>query len=261
MGLAVTLAAASVATAQDIRVYTTVHRMASGTPDSPVIAESLTLFHAGKVYDYMDRLGEVVIFEPGQHRFTILGADYMATTVSFVEIQQFLKASRQEADTMLASPSSDSRGRRVEAGLRCQFFPEFQTNIGVDRLTMQSERLTYDVQTAAAPNEGALKAYLDYADWAARLNYILHPQALYPEPRLAVNEALRKQQKLPVQVDLAAKLDSEMHLRAQHKFGWELQPIDRQFIDQWERRRESESLRWVSVHEYQKQLLAKSTSR
>ena len=44
-------------------------------------ATALTLFHAGRVYDYMEELGEVVILEPVHNRFTVLGPNYLAARV------------------------------------------------------------------------------------------------------------------------------------------------------------------------------------
>jgi hypothetical protein len=54
------------AAAQDMRVYTTVRAVGENRQDSPILAESLTLFHAGKTYDYMENVGEVIIYEPAR---------------------------------------------------------------------------------------------------------------------------------------------------------------------------------------------------
>src|SRR5207253_3265350 len=63
------------------------------------------------------------------------------------------------------------------------------------------------VQTCALP-----------ISWTARLNFLRHPQALCPEPRLALNEALRMRQMLPHNVTLHTSLKSGLHLRANHRF-------------------------------------------
>ncbi|MBX3444757.1 MAG: hypothetical protein KF774_20320 [Planctomyces sp.] len=253
-------AVAAPARGQDMRVYTVVKNIGSGQPGGTILAESLTLFHAGKVYDYMENVGEVVIFEPQQNRFTILGGDYAATTVTFEEVQQFLSASRKEAERYLENAPQDSASRRRAAGLEFQLRPRFHESLRPDGLKLTGDCVAYDLKTETPPTDAPWSAYLDYADWAARLNYILHPQSLFPEPRLEVNSALRTHQRLPVSVTLVGRFDQDVHIRAEHNFSWRLQPIDRQFIDNWERRRESASLRWVSVHEYQQHLLAKSSS-
>lgn len=246
------------AAAQDMRVYTTVRAVGENRQNSPILAESLTLYHAGKMYDYMENVGEVIIFEPQQHRFTLLSANYIGATVTFAEIQQFLNAARSEAENYLSTPTPDARTKRLIAGLRFQLSPRFREDVRSDRLKLAGDCVTYDVKTDAPPDGAPWKAYLDYTDWAARLNYLMHPQSLLPEPRLELNERLREHKRLPVQVDLTARLDTDLRLRADHRYGWSLQPIDRQFIDQWERKRESPDIRWVSLHEYHKELLAKA---
>jgi hypothetical protein len=244
--------------AQDMSVYTTV-RNAVGQ-DNRVIAESLTLFHAGKVYDYAEHVGEVVIYEPTQNRFTLIGSNYIGSRVSSVEITQFLNAARSGAERFIESPTRDPRNRKLIPGLKFQLQPEFTETLRPEKLTLNGSCLTYQVATVQPPQGSPLNDYLNYADWAARLNYMLHPQALLPEPRLELNESLRKNKRLPVTVELVAKLDRDMHLKAEHRFAWTLQATDRQFIDQWERTRESPNMRWVSIHEYQEQMSAKTTA-
>jgi len=248
------------ASAQDMRVFTEVRSLLEKRQNPPVIAQSLTLFHAGKVYDYMEHVGEVVIFEPVQHRFTLLSEDYVAARASFEEVQQFLKASRGEAEKYVASPPADAQARRRIPGLEFQLNPRFQQQVRADQIRLNGEPLSYIVTTAAPPEGAPWQEYLEYADWAARLNFVLHPQSLFPECRLAVNDALRKEERLPVAVELVARLDRDMHLKATHRFGWSLQSIDRQFIDEWERRQKSEKIRWVSLHEYQQLLISKATA-
>jgi hypothetical protein len=250
-----------VAAAQDLRVYTTVRNLTDRRPNPPVLAESLTLFHAGRVYDYMENVGEVVIFEPLESKFTILGPDYIGTTVTFAEIQQFLNKSRSEAERVLGETQSDPSSKRLAAALRAQFSPKFKEQLRADSVKLTGESLIYEITTASAPKDTAWEMYLDYADWAARLNFVLHPKSLYPDPRLEVNSSLRKARRLPITVDLAGRLDErEMHLRAEHRYGWELQSIDRQFIDQWNTRRDAKDVKWVAIHEYQSLLVSRKTA-
>ncbi len=249
------------AAAQDLRVYTTVRSLADKRPNPPVLAESLTLFHAGRVYDYMENVGEVVIFEPLENKFTILGPDYIGTTITFAEIQQFLSKSRAEAQRVQDEARSDAASRRLAAALRAQFSPTFQEQVRADSLKLTGECLIYDITTAPAPKDAAWEKYLDYTDWAARLNFVLHPKSLYPDSRLAVNNALRSARRLPLTVDLVGRLDDRnLHLRAEHRYGWELQSIDRQFIDQWNTRRDAKDVKWVAIHEYQSLLVSRKTA-
>lgn len=258
--LAVAAVAAPQASADDLRVYTEVRSLADKQQNPPVLAQSLTLFHAGKVYDYMESVGEVVIYEPSANRFILMGSDYIATKASFAEVQQFLTASRNEAEKYIAKPPKDAQARRRVPGLVFQLDPVFQEQVRADQIRLTGQHLSYIVTTAAPPEGATCDEYLNYADWAARLNYVLHPHSLFPECRIAVNEALRREKRLPVSVELAAHLDRDMHLKATHRFGWSLQSIDRQLIDQWERKQKSGEMKWVSLHEYQQQLLTKATA-
>ena len=61
--------------AQDMRVYTTVSRKGTDGAWEPY-SHSLTLLHAGKVYDFMEEVGEVVIYEPMDGRFIFLDSSY-----------------------------------------------------------------------------------------------------------------------------------------------------------------------------------------
>ena len=77
---------------------------------------------------------------------------------------------------------------------------------------MNSEQIDYLVKTGSSPNPEDAMKYLEYADWAARLNHILHSEALLPEPRLAVNAALRNRKRIPLTVDLRVPAEGEVHL-------------------------------------------------
>ena len=86
--------------AQEMRVYTTVRNLrgsAVSEDRAPVVARSLTLFHAGKVYDYVEAAKELTIFEPAHHRFTLLSERRrVATEVTQDEVRQFLNLVEQE---------------------------------------------------------------------------------------------------------------------------------------------------------------------
>ena len=81
--------------AQEMRVYTTVRdlsALAANEPAerAPVISRSLTLFHAGKVSDYVDAAKEVTVFEPSHHRFTLLNERRRTVTnVAQDEVRQY----------------------------------------------------------------------------------------------------------------------------------------------------------------------------
>lgn len=256
-GMMPVIATMAPAAAEDMSVYTTVSRVEDDTP--VVVARSLTLFHAGKVYDYMEEIGEVVILEPIHNRFVILNSNYLAARVDFGELRQYLQVGRHEAELYLQelAAKNDRRSRHAAAALEFQLTPEFEETYEptLQRLSLTSPSMSYQVRTARVDGSHRVEQYLTYADWAQRLNYVLHPHASFPAPRLALNESLRQKGLIPTRVDLVTRLDGELHLRAEHRFSWELLPEDKAHINKWERLMESEQVRWVSFPEYQDRVI------
>lgn len=255
----------ALAAAQDMSIYTTVTPITGPAEKPQVIARTLTLFHAGKVYDYMEELGEVVIFEPVNNRFIILNKNYGATRVHYSELQQFLKVAQFESENYLQELSlkGDRDSRAAAALLEFQLQPQFEEQYDptLNRLSLASAAMRYDVETARIESENRIEQYLTYADWAARLNFVLHPRSTYPAPRVQLNASLREKGLLPVVVKLQTQGAAPGALRADHKFQWELQASDKAHINQWERLLESDQVRWSSFREYQQQLLADLNSQ
>ena len=243
--------------AQDMRVYTSVSDI-SQLSAPRALSHSLTLFHAGKVYDYMKETGEVVIFEPVHHRFVILNKDYLASEVPFSELNHILESARTESLNYInhLKPEENPNAARLEALVRFQLDPAFQEqqNPVKQSLSMTSDHLNYNVKTAQIESSQFVRQYLDYTDWAARLNFALHPNSTYPEARLKLNESLRRLELLPTQVDLQLQTAEPVRLRAEHQFAWEFLSVDRTHISQWERALRSDRVRWVPFQQYQQQL-------
>ena len=244
--------------AEEMRVLTTVSRKEPSGKWRP-FAYSLTLFHAGKIYDYMEDVGEVVIYEPKNDRFVLLDGNYRASELSITELNQFLKSSDAKAHEYLAGLQRDGSdtAKKEAAALSFQLEPHFEERFDAkeQRLRMSSEQIEYIVNTGASSDPEDAMKYLAYADWAAKLNHILHPESLLPEPRLAVNAALRNRKRIPLTVELKARSEGNLHLQAEHQFSWELQANDRRLIGQWEKLMGSKQAVWVSFRDYQRRLL------
>lgn len=251
------IAAVRPSAAEDMSVYTTVFRVEDETPT--VVARSLTLFHAGKVYDYMEEIGEVVILEPIHNRFVIMNSNYLAARVEFSELMQYLQVGQHEAELYLQelATSEDRESRRAAAALEFQLSPEFDESYEptLQRLSLTSPTMRYEVRTARVEGAHRVQQYLTYADWTQRLNYVLHPHTSLPAPRLALNESLREKGLIPTRVDLVTQLDGNLHLRAEHRFSWELLSEDKAHINKWERLLESDQIRWVTFAEYQDRVI------
>ena len=253
------------AVAQQFWVYTRVTRpvKADNKPADEVVARSLTLFHAGQVYDWIPSVGEITRLEPSHKRFSIISAKNMiATHVSFEEINRLIASAREETGNY-ANRLIDRGGRNAKSvaePLLFQLNPKFKQSYSTEshELKLLSERFSYVVDCRESENPESLEAYLMYADWAARLNYALHPQTFFPEPRLELNRSLRKLKRIPAKVQLRVEFDRPIRLQADHQFGWKLRSDDRQRINHWETLFRNENLEWMSFRDYQKAMLTKT---
>ncbi len=251
------------ADAQDMRVYTTVSEVTKGMNSPRVLSHSLTLFHAGKVYDYMEEAGEVVIYEPVHHRFVVLGKNYVATEIPFTEVNHSIEATRAETSKMLEQLRSqgDDKSLRIASLIQFQLEPTFESSLdpATQFFSMNADPLKYSVKTAKIESPQFVRQYLDYADWAARLNFMMRSNSAFPAARLQLNESLRQNELLPTTVDLQfrqVQRAEPLRLRAEHQFSWEFQSVDRRHINHWERQLRSSEVRWVTFQEYQQQLVA-----
>ncbi|MEX0718649.1 MAG: hypothetical protein WD066_18795 [Planctomycetaceae bacterium] len=258
--LAVCLAFGGTAAAQEFRVYTEVRGYPGGDvrQEPTRLSRSLTLYHAGLVYDFVGAANEVTVFDPGNRRFIILNtARGLATTIDFVQLEKVIDRSRQET-----ARYADDRGGSSAEALRFQLDPRFEEryDAAAERLVLEGRYMTYTVRCAAAPGPAEVRAILDYFDWAARLNHALQPQAFFPAARIALDESLRRTQRIPIDVDLQADFDAPLHLRAEHDFHWKLHATDRTLIHKWRRQLEDPKTKFVPFPEYQRTALAAKPS-
>lgn len=253
------------AEAEELRIFTAVYDLTAQTKPGekpPVIARAVTLFHAGKVYDYVDLANEVVILEPTARRFRILNPSRgLVTTAAFGEIKAHLNVAREEtrrhAETL---KGSDPESAKMAALLTFQLDPRFEESYDEQSgiLELKSGPLNYAARTVDAGRPGVATEYVEYADWACQLNYLLHPSPVLPEPRLILNRALKAKDRLPESVELTCPA-IKSHLRAEHAVSFDLNDHDLNLIFQWESQLKSETTRVVLLREYQKTVLAART--
>lgn len=246
---------------QTLRVSTSVADVSR--PDSiQQLSYSLTLFHGGRVYDYMPDVGEVVIFEPIHNRFIILGKNFSATEVSFAEINHFLESAQTEAVQYIEELSADPDPMSAAKAnaMRFQLSPDFQESYEESQnlLKLSGTELEYSVEAQPVEAANVVNRYLEYADWAKRLNFVLHRNSSLPQSRIKLNESLRQRKMLPKAVELTMHLNPPVKFRAEHRFADEFQSADRRLISQWERTLQSDQIRWMTFREYQQNLLVQS---
>lgn len=255
--------------AQDFSVYTRVYRAplpgaAIGTTAPETVSRSVTLFRAGKVYDQVG--DEVIIFEPAHNRFVLLNTRrQMAATVHQDELRQLLKIAREETENHVARLREQQTASAAEAVQQVSFTlePGFDEsfNEAARRLKLTSRHLQYHLTCDQPDSPEIVEAYLRYADWTAKLNYVLHPHVLFPEIRLALNASLRRKKLLPLDVELHSEIGTPVHLRAEHKFRWELDSHDRSLINAWEQLLKAPTVKHVPLQEYRRTLLLSETAR
>jgi hypothetical protein len=262
--LLVSAGLSSVASAQQFRVYTEVsvppQNPEPGKMQGEVVARSLTIFHAGRVFDWLKTAGEVTIFEPAHKRFVIFnGRKMIKTTIDFKEIDRMLASARDEtnnhAERLLSRNDRDAQ--TIVTSLQFQLNPEFKYSFEQNSLMLDldSPKLEYHVNCGTTPIPEAVEAYMEYADWTAKLNHVMHPRSLYPAPRMKLNESLRQHKVLPVKVQLRVDFDQPLHLQADHRFAWQLEKIDKQSIQHWENKVGDPSLQSLTFRDYQKAIL------
>lgn len=256
--------------AQDFKIYTPVFDMkaaetsprAGQRPQRPIVARSLSYFHAGKAYDYIEAAEEVLIYEPHAERFTVLdNARGMATAVSFEELEQMVLEAETNArnhihSSQLKDTEPSARLDMIEFQLQPSFQERFDRQNG--SLVLQSPLMTYHVKCVKSDSPERVQFYLKYCDWMARLNFVLHPQSPLPGPRLTLNESLRKKGVMPENVTLQAAIGGGINLKAEHSITWKLDAIDRERIHQWQVQLEGREIQHVPFRKFREvQLTAK----
>lgn len=256
--LALTLAMSfsRLSSAQEFVVYTTVEQASDGKAFGPILSRSHTIVHAGKSYDYMEQVGEVVIWNPNAHKFTILYEGRIGTKVAFDELNQYVNVGQQETESYAREISLRPDGRDAAEALMFQLVPSFETTVSESGLQLNSPHWTYTVETVTPTASGYARLYSDCADAAARLNFVLHPNSFFPAVREALNEQLRRHGRVPTQVALSANIGEQIELVAEHKYRWSLDDTDRRQLRKFDRLAESSDVKWIGFREYQKQVLA-----
>lgn len=237
---------------QEFAVYTVVH-----PADEPgqVLARSSTIFHAGKSYDHMAGVGELVICHPVQRRFTIIHEGRIGTRLAFDEVAQYINVGRNETQSYADELAARPDGGDVAQALKFQLLPSFDTTVTPVGFTMTAPYWNYEVISAEPQAAQQAQRYSDYADAAARLNFVLHPQSFFPAVREALNEELRRTRRVPTRVALKADVGEVVHLVAEHKYRWTLEDYDRRQIQKFDRMAESDEIQWISFREYQRRVV------
>ena len=251
-----------VAAAQEMRIYTTVRDRSTDGANKHPDQRSLMIFHAGKVYDYIEPAQEVTVFEPAHRRFIVVNLRrQLRSELMQDQIRNYLGMAEEEARKRLAFADENltAAKRKSLELLQFQLKPEFVTTFDASKAQMVlfNPRFQYVAAGLFAPpsQDFVSNQYLHVIDWMAQFNSVLHPQSLLPGPRIKLNQELRNHGLLPSTVELQASSEFPIHLQAQHEWTWNLQSTDRQMIDEWEKQLQNPEIRIVSFLQFQQEML------
>jgi hypothetical protein len=252
-------------TAQDFHVETTLYAVGREQPKQ--LMQSITLFHAGKTYDFIPQLGELIIFDPAHGQFTLMNTrQRRMTEVHIDEVTRMLGLARRALNDHLTMLQAESKpNQSAIEQILFQFNPQFeksmvQTSAG-PQVELKSKFFDYQVLASAAPTPTHAFVYLNYADWICRLNYVLNPGGILPEQRLALDAALREANLVPVDVSFTIRGGESPTVRAMHHIYWELNERDRELVQQWDAMVARGELKKVSFPDYQRAMLMSQSSK
>ncbi len=251
----------SAAPAQGLRISTHVHDLEKTVPAEQLLSSSLTLCHNGRIYDYVDAADEVVILDPVERRFTILNnARRLSTTLTFDEIRHKMDLVEPRTAAYISELRAQGgpSAARVADSLSFQLHPKFEQVFDPmnESLVLSAPSMTYRVETRKWKEADQVEHYLEYADWTARLNFIMHPGSLLPNPRIALNEALRQlKDRMPISVELDLRPSEALHLKASHQLTRTLSDDDHRRIAKWDNDLKSKGIKNVPFLSYQQAVL------
>jgi len=212
------------AVAADFRIE---NKVFVGTEKEPAV-ESVTIFKAGVVYDYLADPAEVTVFDPSRQRFLLL------------DVARRLKTELPLETVSKGIEELKTRGTASEDP-RLRFFcdPKFdeKTDEESGEQVFTSPWVEYRVTSRAIEDRDVAKQYRQFADWHAKLNAFLRPGSPPPFARLLVNEALVQREVVPenVTVTLVRKqglVTKRTTLRSQHRLSRRLLESDHRRIAQ-----------------------------
>ena len=152
-------------------------------------ASYVTLFHGSLVYDVAGSGQEIAVLDTTARHFELL------------DPQRRLRCLLDGTQILSAMAHIEMRAARIpNEFVKFAANPTFAVHFDVQRkeLTLESRPIAYRVQGANLPAD-RLAAYLDFADWSARLG-ALHPGGLPAAARIYVNRELRMRQIAPARV-------------------------------------------------------------
>lgn len=209
--------------AADFRIISQVY---AGNAKQPA-SSTLTLFRAGVVYDYLSQPETVTVFDPLHGRFVMLDpVEQIQCEIPTREVASF-----NDELKLRASGSKDPL-------LQFMANPQFRTSTPQPEIVhLSSQFMTYRIQVQRVTDAAAIRQYVEFSDWYARLNTLMNPGSPPPFTRMAINQVLLERGEIPREVLLtvrpAQQLPNgrEVQLRSTHEVSWKLLADDMRRIE------------------------------
>jgi hypothetical protein len=222
-------ACGSLAAGQEFRIDTEVF---VGEEKEP-LAETLTLFSNGFVYDFsLDKGEELTVFDARRGKFTVLDpARQVKTVIATQDVLDWCLAlsthavkSKDPTFAFAAQPTFDVHESSVE-----------ENGQTLTEVTLSGNQIDYSAKGKKPEVAEAVAVFHDFANWYARLNALLPPGGLPPEARLKLNQELASRGLLPSEIKLtitpASRFKSKLELRSHHLVNWTLSGSDRKRLE------------------------------
>jgi hypothetical protein len=193
--------------------------------EKETVSENTTLFHGGKIYDFLATPSEITVYDLPRTRILLLSPSRgVQTEVSVQSLHEF-SSKLQEWAASQADPL-------LKFSARPQF--DQQLNESTREASFNSQFVTYRVVSQTAKSEEIARQYREFCDLSGRLNGLVNPGGLPPFPRLEVNRALEESRKLPeeVHLNIASRRfgGKPLTARSEHRFHWRVLEADQERI-------------------------------
>lgn len=181
----------------DLRVDSELYAAGGTEP----VARSLTLFHEGVAWDFLEPAapagdaagGEIVLHDPARERVVVI--DPVRNVKTQIDL---IRLERLSVSLAKWARANDDRLIRWAGG------PDFASGLTEEgeRLELVGPRVRYAVAYEEAPSAEAAARYRRFADTAILLKALMQPGGIPPFPRIALNRRLEDAAALPREVTL-----------------------------------------------------------
>lgn len=214
---------ASLATADDFRIRNEVYA------GNKAVAETVTVFRGGLVYDILRAPEEIVVFDPIRSRFVLLKpARNIRTEITLDEINRLVDGLKVELQ---------NRGGGLQQFLAAPTY-EIKEDRSAKEVRFEGDYASYVVKTAKAANLIAARQFAQFSDAYTRLNVMNNPALLARGP---VNAWLAEHEHIPTEVEVTyykktlGIRSKQQTYRSEHTVTWFLSHDDIKHLEQIDR--------------------------